>query len=79
MLMKAIETTGKVDKAGVLHLDAPLDLKEQNVKVIVLIPETAEGEEREWLRAVAGNPAFDFLQDEKEDIYSPKDGKPFHD
>lgn len=77
--MKAIETTGKVDKAGVLHLDAPLALKEQTVKVIVLISEEADIEEREWLRAVSNNPAFDFLQDEKENIYSPNDGKPFHD
>jgi hypothetical protein len=77
--MKAIETTGKVDKEGVLHLDAPLELKELNVKVIVLIPEEAEIKEREWLKAVSTNPAFGFLRDEKEDIYSPKDGKPFHD
>jgi hypothetical protein len=77
--MKAIETTGKVDKAGILHLDTPLALKEQTVKVIVLIPDEADVEEREWLRAVSGNPAFDFLQDEKEDIYSSNDGKPFHD
>lgn len=42
--MKAIETTGKVDKAGVLHLDAPLALKDQTVKVIVLIPDEAESE-----------------------------------
>jgi hypothetical protein len=77
--MKAIETTGKVDKAGVLHLDAPLALKDQTVKVIVLIPDEADTEEREWLRAVSSNPTFDFLQDEKEDIYFPNDGKPFHD
>lgn len=77
--MKAIETTGKVDKAGVLHLDAPMAFKDQTVKVIVLIPDEADNEEREWLRAVSSNPAFDFLQDEKENIYSPNDGKPFHD
>jgi hypothetical protein len=45
-------------------------------------PETADVEEREWLRAVSSNPAFDFLQDEKEDVHgkenidSPNDGKP---
>lgn len=76
--MKAIETTGKVDKAGVLHLDAPMAFKDQTVKVIVLIPDEADNEEREWLRAVSSNPAFDFLQDEKEDIYSNNGGKPSH-
>ncbi len=77
--MKAIETTGKIDKEGVLHLDAPLEMKDRTVKVIVLIPEEVEIEEQEWLDAISQNSAFDFLQDEKEDIYSPNDGKPFHD
>ncbi len=77
--MKAIETTGKIDKEGVLHLDTPLELKEQTVKVIVLIPEEVEIEEQEWLKAISHNSAFDFLHEEKEDIYSLSDGKPFHD
>ena len=34
-------------------------------------------DEMEWLRAVAGNPAFEFLKDRAEDIYKPTDGKPF--
>ncbi|CUS03717.2 protein of unknown function [Candidatus Promineifilum breve] len=33
----------------------------------------------EWLQAAAGNPAFDFLKDDDEDIYSVDDGKPFCD
>ncbi len=77
--MKAIETTGKIDKAGILHLDTPLELQERTVKVIVLIPDEVEMEEQEWLKAISHNPAFDFLQDEKEDIYSLNDGKPFYD
>ncbi len=77
--MKAIETTGKIDKEGVLHLDAPLEMKDRTVKVIVLIPEEVEIEEQEWLDAISRNSAFDFLQNEEEDLYSPNDGKPFHD
>lgn len=38
-----------------------------------------EWDETEWLRAAARNPAFDFLSDPAEDIYSPKDGQPFYD
>jgi hypothetical protein len=68
--MKAIETTGKIDKEGILHLDTPPELKERIVKVIVLIPEEVEIEEQEWLKAISHNSAFDFLHDEKENIYS---------
>lgn len=35
--------------------------------------------EAEWLHAAAHNPAFDFLKDAAEDIYSPTDGEPFRD
>jgi hypothetical protein len=31
------------------------------------------------MRAAAKNPAFDFLKDPEEDIYSPTDGRPFGD
>ncbi len=40
--------------------------------------ETDVGEE-EWLQFAAANPAFDFLKDPEEDIYTPLDGRPFHD
>jgi len=38
-----------------------------------------EWNEAEWSQAAASNPAFDFLKDPEEDIYSLTDGKPFHD
>ncbi len=31
--------------------------------------------EQEWLHAAAGNPAFEFLADPDEDVYSLADGK----
>lgn len=31
-------------------------------------------EEKEWLKAAARNPAFSFLEDPAEDIYTPADG-----
>jgi hypothetical protein len=41
--------------------------------------EEGEIDEIEWLRAAATNPAFDFLKDPEEDIYTLEDGKPFND
>ena len=34
-------------------------------------------DEIEWLRSASANPAFDFLKDSKENIYTDADGKPF--
>lgn len=39
----------------------------------------ADIDEEEWLYAAASNPAFDFLKEPEEDIYTSADGKPFHD
>ena len=36
-------------------------------------------DEKEWLQAAATNPAFDFLKEPEEDIYTLADGKPFYD
>jgi hypothetical protein len=47
--------------------------------VIILLPEEAEIDEREWLQAASANKAFDFLKEPVEDIYTIADGKPFHD
>ena len=77
---KAIETTGTVDKDHQLHLDGPVPIAgPARVRVIILVPEDADIDEAEWLRAAATNPAFGFLKDPAEDIYSPTDGEPFRD
>lgn len=77
--LKAIEVTGTVDDQRRLHLDEPLPIERPGrVRVIILIPEEAD-EEREWLRAAATNPAFGFIEDAEEDVYSPDDGRPVAD
>lgn len=43
----------------------------------ILIPDQADIDEREWLQAATTNPAFDFLKEPEEEIYTPTDGKPF--
>ncbi len=78
---KAIELQGAIDENHHLRLtDVALpDAGPGPVRVLILIPEIADIDEDEWLKAAVSNPAFDFLKDPAEDIYSPTDGKPFHD
>lgn len=79
--VRAIETTGTIEGKQYLHLSHPLPhTVPQEVRVIVLFPERGEEWEKdEWLRIAASNPAFDFLKDPAEDIYTLTDGIPFND
>ncbi len=79
--MKAIEINARTDKFGNLRLDYPLNKKDSVVRVIILLEEKSEEveEEKRWLYSVQNNPAFDFLNDPEEDIYSQTDGEPLND
>jgi len=78
--LTAIELTGTVDRQRKLRLDDLLPITgPKRVRVIVLYSLDDEWNETEWLQAAARNPAFDFLKDAAEDIYSLADGRPFHD
>lgn len=81
--MAAIELTGTVDEQHRLTLDDELPISgPKRVRVIVLYPqdgETHDADESEWLAAAARNPAFKYLHDPSEDIYSIADGRPFDD
>lgn len=77
--MQAIEAYGRIDTDGSLKLHTPLPLKEGEVKVIIMYAdEDPSAEEQLWLRTVSRNPAFAFLHEKEEDIYSLTDGKPAH-
>jgi len=77
---KAIETTATIDAYHQLILDGPLPVVgPTRVRVIILLPEEADIDEKEWLRAASINPAFQFLKESEEDIYTCADGKPFND
>lgn len=77
--MRAIELTGSVDEQGQLHLDKPLaNMGQGRVRVLLLFDE-GDLYEKDWLKAAASNPAFEFLQDSAEDVYTIADGKPFRD
>ena len=74
--LQVIELIGTIDEKGQLHLDAPISAVGQGRVRVILIPEEAEIGENEWLKAAASNPAFDFLKDPDEDIYTLDDGQP---
>jgi hypothetical protein len=77
---KAVETSATIDERGHLELDEPIAPGgPRRVRVIVLLPADNFADEREWLEAVAHNPAFDFLSDPSEEVYSASDGQPFRD
>ena len=80
--VRAIETMGVIEAQRQLWLDTPLPvIGPSRVRIIVLFPEEEYEEfgELEWLHAAATNPAFDFLKDPEEDIYTLADGRPFDD
>lgn len=50
----------------------------QDIEVTVRpVPDTKDIANSDWLKEAGKNPAFDFLHDESENIYSLNDGKPF--
>lgn len=79
--MKAIEVRGIISKDRRLRVDTPLPVAgPSRVRVIVLIPEESDDiAEADWLKAASNNPAFDFLKEDTEEIYSPTDGRPLRD
>lgn len=78
--LRAVETTGRIHESNQLLLDTPLPMEATGrVRVIVLFEEATDWNESEWLKAASANPAFAFLNDPGEDIYTVEDGRPFHD
>lgn len=78
--MTAIEMTGTIDEHRQLRLDSALPVTgPMRVRVLVLYPLTDECDETEWLHVAARNPAFAYLSEPDEDLYTLADGEPFHD
>lgn len=78
--LHTIEMTGTVDEDRRLHLDGRLPIVgPRRVRVILLYPNGDELDEQEWMRAAATSPVFADLAAPEEDLYSPHDGRPFHD
>jgi hypothetical protein len=70
--MKAIEIKSKTDKSGKLNIDYKLNIPNQRVRVLILIEadDDEKEEEKNWLGYVSKSPAFEFLKEAGEDIYS---------
>ena len=69
--MTAIEMTGTVDENSQRKLDGSLPFSgPKRVRVIVLSTQDNEIDDLSWLQAASQNPAFAFLADPEEDIYS---------
>ena len=78
--MRAIEIVSKTDKTGLLKINYKLDKSESNVRVLILLDDDNEQEdEKLWMRTISRNPAFNFLNDPAEEIYSSNDGEPLND
>jgi len=79
--MKAIAINSKTDKAGHLKINYKLSRPDSKVRILILLEDDAstKNEEVIWMNSISNNPAFDFLKDATEDIYSLKDGEPFND
>ena len=79
-MLTAIETTGTNKSNNQIVLDEELpDNAPSRVRVIVLYDEHADVNEDRWLHAASKNHAFDFLNDEAEDIYTLDDGAGLND
>ncbi|MFZ7102070.1 MAG: hypothetical protein ACOWWO_05320 [Peptococcaceae bacterium] len=78
--MKAIEFKSKTDNKGHLKIDYQLNKSDKKVRVLILLDEeqTESEEETLWMNSISSNPAFEFLNDSAEDIYSLNDGEPFN-
>ena len=74
--MQAIETQALIDHEGQLKLPEPLPVRDQRVRVLVLLPDDDELTDEAWLQGISRNPAFQFLHEEEEAVYSLNDGKP---
>jgi len=79
-MTRAIETFATVEGNRRLVLDESLPVPENtHVRVIVFVADEPEIDDREWLRQAAVSPAYRFLTDPAEDVYTVSDGKPFSD
>ncbi len=80
-IMRAIEINSKTDKTGHLKINYRLDKSDIKVRILILLDEdnTNIDEEQLWLGSISKNPAFEFLYDPSEDIYSLNNGEPFND
>ena len=79
--MSVIEINSKTDSRGLLRFNYNLNKSNRKVKILIMVDDNkkASDEDALWMQSIASNPAFDFLNDPAEDIYSITDGEPIDD
>jgi hypothetical protein len=77
--MKAIEIKAKTDKNGNLSISEKLNFSNKEVRVLILVDDDEDLDEKSWLKTLSKNPSFSFLAEPDQDIYTNKHGKPFND
>ena len=83
MVLRSIEVT--IEKDGSVRLPKKVKLSGPRRAILTILDESWPIEENaddwnemEWLKASMSNPAFDYLRDPEEDIYTIRDCKPFY-
>jgi len=83
MVLRSIEVT--IEKDGSVRLPKKVKLSGPRRAILTILDESWPIEENaddwnemEWLKASMSNPAFEYLRDPQEDIYTLRDGKPFY-
>ena len=58
-----------------------MNKKDSKIRITMLVEKINDEIDDEilWLNSISSNPAFDFLKDSNENIYSLTDGEPFKD
>lgn len=75
--MNVIEVQSKTDEHGNLKIDFPLQVKDKNVRGLILFDEKEEKiSDYDWIKSASASQAFDVLNEPEKDIYSPDDGEP---
>ena len=80
--MRAIEINAMTDNQGHLKIDYQINRPDKKVRIIILMEEPieyADDDESKWLNAISSNPAFNFLNEPCENIYTINDGEKFND
>lgn len=81
LLDNLIDTIGEDENhplASLMELLGLIIEKYEDEHVPEIIEIADDLSETEWLKASLSNPAFEYLRDPKEDIYTISDGKPFY-
>ncbi|PKD45086.1 hypothetical protein [Rhodohalobacter barkolensis] len=79
--MKAIELHSKTDENGRIKIEQETGYENKNVRVLILVDESEESvlSEAGWFASTVKSPSFDFLKDDKQNIYTLSDGELFED